>query len=316
MEVIDVFSKREKRRRGVISDVYLYDKMTDKLRNQVVLSLEDCYKHWLGWGRLSETVAECVVAQLRREHGRQSLADSPGWGRNDLELKGFILEEEDVDKILDAIELFVRFGVVHEKKVSAEREESDAVFCVNNFLVPNLNTRFNEDAFGYQIECGQVVRIDSKFMHAKVVKPAITLLSQRDDEYKGAIDEFLKAHNHYRKGRNEAAAIECSKAFESVMRSICDLRGWEYNRDNATAGRLIDVCLRHELVPNELQSELTGLPAVLKGVATIRNKKAAHGKGKDTEPLLRHLVAYALHMTAATIVFLAEAHENLRSAAG
>ena len=62
-----------------------------------------------------------------------------------------------------------------------------------------LNYRFREHRVGYQYESGQIIKVDSQFVHSEVVKPALSFLS--DPIYKGANEEFLKAHEHYRKRR-------------------------------------------------------------------------------------------------------------------
>ena len=80
--------------------------------------------------------------------------------------------------------------------------------------------------------------MDSELIHTEIVKPALELLNQRN--YAGAQQEFLKAHEHYRKGNAKEALNECLKAFESVMKAICDKRGWK-NYKNATAKDLESV---------------------------------------------------------------------------
>ena len=142
-------------------------------------------------------------------------------------------------------------------------------------------------------------------IHAEVVKPALKLLDQQ--KYAGAQQEFLRAHEHYRTGNAKEAINECLKAFESVMKSICDDRGWPYG-DGATARGLIKVCFDNQIVPSFWQSHFSSLRSLLEsGVPTARNKESGHGQGAAPTNVPMHLVGYALHMTAATIVFLAEA---------
>ena len=60
--------------------------------------------------------------------------------------------------------------------------------------------------------------------------------------FSGAQSEFLKAHEHYREGRNTEAVIECHKAFEIIMKAICTKRRWTFDSTKA-AFHLIDVCI-------------------------------------------------------------------------
>ena len=43
MKVFDIFSKREKRRRGEVHDVYKHEDIPEELRNQVILIWEDVF---------------------------------------------------------------------------------------------------------------------------------------------------------------------------------------------------------------------------------------------------------------------------------
>jgi hypothetical protein len=92
--------------------------------------------------------------------------------------------------------------------------------------VNELNTRFRQHAIGYQYVAGEIVRVDSDYLHAGVLVPSIMLL--RDGRFGGAAEEFLKGHEHYRRGRNKEAITEVLKAFESTMRTIADRRNWSY----------------------------------------------------------------------------------------
>ena len=84
--------------------------------------------------------------------------------------------------------------------------------------IEELNHRFKEHAIGYQYVDGILMRIDSQFLHAEIVKPALSLLSAKG--FEGPADEFIKAFDHYRHRRNKEAVAEALKSFESTMKSI------------------------------------------------------------------------------------------------
>src|SRR5207245_2713496 len=50
--------------------------------------------------------------------------------------------------------------------------------------VAELNARFLEHGIGYRYESQEIIRVDSEFLHAEAVKPALVLL--RDKDYQGA----------------------------------------------------------------------------------------------------------------------------------
>lgn len=112
--------------------------------------------------------------------------------------------------------------------------------------------------------------------------------------------------------RLRRSLVDCCQAFESVLKIICTKREWDFDTKSATAAKLIDVCLANGLISQYWQAHLTGLRSVLVGITTSRNKEAGHGAGaRPTHEPPEELVAYVLHMTAATILYLSEAEEKL-----
>jgi hypothetical protein len=151
--------------------------------------------------------------------------------------------------------------------------------------------------------------LDSQFAHAEIVKPALSLLNAV--RFDGPADEFIRAFDHYRHGRNKEAVAEAHKAFESTMKSICDARKWT-RPPNATAKPLIDILLKNGLIPSELEAHFSGLRSALEsGLPTLSNRTSRHGQGVVPIQLPPHFVAYALHLAASNIVFLVEAHKAL-----
>jgi hypothetical protein len=173
--------------------------------------------------------------------------------------------------------------------------------------IADLNLRFREHSVGYQYAEGQLVRIDSEYLHAEAVVPTLVLLA--DPAFSGPQDEFLRAHKHYREGKHKESINEALKALESSLKAICSKRGWKYDKDKDTAKTLIDIVLKEDLVPAYLQSAFGGLRSVLEGIVpTARNRTSGHGQGPAPKPVPAHFAGYVLHVTAATILFLVELH--------
>lgn len=128
----------------------------------------------------------------------------------------------------------------------------------------------------------------------------------RAPEFAGAQAEFLKAHEHYRHGNDKETLAECLKAFESVMKIICQKRGWAHDA-NATSKGLLDVLFVNELIPKFWQQHFTSLRSSLEsGIPTARNRLGGHGQGSSVTEVPPAIVSYVLHMTASAIVFLCE----------
>ena len=175
--------------------------------------------------------------------------------------------------------------------------------------IVELNDRFKEHGIGYQFIEGEIIRVDSELLHTEVVKPSLKLLNE--DSYYGAQEEYLSAYEHYRHGKHKEALNDCLKSFESTMKAICDKHNWEYPK-NATAKTLIRVCFENNLIPSYWQQQIKSLRSMLESsVPTGRNKLSGHGQGSLPTEIPQNIVAYMLHMTASTLVFLTSAEKKI-----
>jgi hypothetical protein len=305
MAILDIFSKRSTRGKTKPRDVFTYDVVPPELRVQVVHLLRDVLgddDHYNDDGR---NAYRWIHDGLAREYGTFRLAD----GRDEFEaLIQFFLSTEESEKALDIIEqaFFYINRIIRQRGrgFGDSRTTADEV-------IDELNCRFLEHGIGYRFEpqAEKLLRLDSEFLHAEVVKPALGLL--HGGSYAGANAEFLKAHDHYRHRRYEEVLVDCLKALESTMKVICDNRGWAYD-DKKGASELLNVCFGNGLVPSYLQSEFTALRTTLEsGAPTVRNKTGGHGSGRKPRTIPAYLAAYALHLTASCIVFLVSADSNI-----
>jgi hypothetical protein len=174
-----------------------------------------------------------------------AITDTGFGGRTHIEeLANFFLNEEDTEKVLDAVELSFRVidRMTRNRDYLCRPNPSE----VADKAIAELNARFKEHGVGFQFVAGEVIRADSELLHTEVVKPALALLQGAD--YAGAQAEFLKAHEHYRHGNNKEALSECLKSFESTMKAICKKRGWKHNA-KATSKSLIEICFKNGLIP-------------------------------------------------------------------
>ena len=308
MAVVDIFSKKQKRLRGEVPDVYQYDDLPDELRVQVIRILEDA----LGrpskgsFGRFAypdggEEAYAFLHETLCREYGVFVLHQQ---AKSHYEaVTYFFLQTEKTEEAIDVIQL--SFQLIEQRldtPVYLNISPDDAI--------EELNHRFREHGVGYQYENGQIIRVDSEYLHSEAVKPALTILS--DPMYKGANAEFLSAHEHYRAKKYKEYLNDCLKAFESCLIAICDKRGWGYGGKDI-ANRLVANVFKNELIPNFMQSHFSALQKTLKaGVSTLRNEAGGHGQGAREISVPEHIAAYALHLTASNILLLAQAYKNLK----
>ena len=295
MPIHDTFARRKQKAENAGTPVvYRYDELPEAFREQVVQILRDA----IGisyvpahpndpWKFIHDT--------LIREMGVPSLVKGmypQRYGHSEICFR-FLREYVDIDQVLSLIEL--SFQLIATKR--GNRDGS----------IVELNHRFLEHSIGYQYQGGQIIRVDSLYLHREVVELAITLL--HDAGFEGALQEFMVAHRHYREQKYKEAITASGSAFESTMKTICAKRGWDPKRANASA--LIETLFDNDLIPSRLKSHFTSLRTALEsGLPTVRNQAGhgAHGQGATPIDVPDYLVAYCLHLAAANIVFLIEAH--------
>jgi hypothetical protein len=308
MAIIDLFSTRQKQLRGEVTDVYFYDQVPMPLRVQIVQIIRAS----IGKDRYDNSYSihkefspyEFIHKVLCREYGVFTLATNEYSNESDEEcVINHFLNTNDIDHVIDIIELSFRYikNIIgenipyYQQYFSIQQEPDDAIV--------ELNYRFKQHGFGFQFE-GEMIRVDSTFMHSEITKPTINLLNK--PLFTGANEEYLKAHEHYRNGRNKECLTECLKAFESSMKTICTAKGWAFNQTD-TAKKLIQICFQNGLVPPFTQNQFTSLQNLLEsGIPTIRNKLGGHGQGALPQKVDDGMTRYGLNLTGANIIFLIE----------
>ena len=312
MSVIDTFAKQMKRLRdGGKPVIYKYDELPQPLRVQIAHILRDTISEieygpvpkYMNVGHIEERW-RLIHDAFAKERGEFVLGNKK-WNKGYYDLcTSFLLHESDFDQIMSLIG--IAFEFMDRRLVTAMNYRDRQLI---DGAIAELNQRFQEHAVGYQYQAGRIVRVDSQYLHAETVEAAVSLL--HDAGFKGPSEEFMKAHEHYRKGNNKEAIVSAGNAFESTIKAICDKRGWDYDKDKATANVLINILFSNNLIPSSMQSHFTSLRATLEsGLPTVRNNTegGAHGQGAEPVDVPKHIVSYALHLAATNIVFLIEAH--------
>lgn len=307
MSIFTPFSKRQK---GT-PEVLTYDEIPYPLRIQLLTAMDDArlliYDRTIpSYSCLGTEGDDCFAAAcliLRRELGLGKLINVKrrSASATDAQCDEFtaFFENCETSQVLYAVEVVMRLI-----ENAGEYLDHD---CNARTVADEINARFREHGVGYQYESGEIIKLTNQVMHAEATVPALHLLS--DEEYEGANEEFLKAHEHYRHGRYAECLVDCNKAFESTMKIICDRKGWPY-KQNDTAKTLIKTCLSNGLIPTFSEQQLTSIRTLLEsGISTARNKRGGHGQGVQRIEVPDSLARYVLHLTAATILLLVESAE-------
>jgi hypothetical protein len=143
----------------------------------------------------------------------------------------------------------------------------------------------------------QIILKSSQFEHEQIVKPALELL--RDRRFQVANNEMLSAHEDYRNGKYDGAITKCGSAFESVLKTVCDLKGWTFDPNKDTTSILIRICKDNSLFPGFYAP-------IFEAAGTIRNKLSdGHGRGPSPLYTVEKLNAeHMIQMTSSHILFL------------
>jgi AbiJ N-terminal domain 4 len=308
-----LYSKRKKMIAHINQpEVYQYDQLPIEFKRQVIhiwtstISIYSQYVVGDYWSNIHK--------HLARELGLFHLG-SNSFSRPFEQCCNLLLDEKThVDTILDLIQFTFQCIECFREIMLARGFNQLWLHQIDaqspNGAINELNARFREHSIGYQYNNGQIMRVDSGFIHAEVVIPALTLLSSQD--FSGAEQEFRIAHKDYREQKYKEAIANASKAFESTIKTICTRLDWDYE-ENDTASILVERILKKELIPKYNDQHLHGLKNILVSVSTPRNKEAGHGQGENVKQVSEYLAGYVLHITASNIVFLVEAYKNKQS---
>lgn len=305
--IFEIFSKRRKKELGMVSDVYTYDVIPSKLRNQII----HIWNYAIG---LDDTAWEYIHDTMVRELGLLRLVEEDYRYKREACLI-FLLNHDNVEEVIDIIEVsfvvldeYVRRNDPWAHRFNRKQNVQDAI--------DELNHRFKENNFGYEYINKQIIRIDSELTHNEIVKPSMKVLQEY--EFEGANDEFMEAHRLYRQGDYKGAIHNAQKSFESVMKTICKRKGYEYNNEKDTASNLIKILVEKDFIPKSLSNHFDGLRSCINGIKTsleaglptLRNRKAGHGQGEEIVGVPEYLAVYAINLVATNIVLLVDIYSE------
>ena len=239
--------------------------------------------------------------QLLFLHGRISLTDHPNTNPGN-DVLDFLSQCQE-EYFLDAIELVFKSNHIrgHSHPRTGRQVQVDKLIeDINQFFdvdgLPYYLTGFTYEQ--YQVTAfPQIIRRDNTALHQTAIEPTLTLLSH--PRFSSANEEFLDALKDFRAKDYRDCIVKCGSSFESVMKVICESKGWPYTQTD-TAGPLIKNLLPHTKLDSYFQDPLTL-------IATIRNRLSkAHGAGTQKKTVPRHVASYIINATASAILLLVE----------
>lgn len=308
MTMIDLYSKRRKRELNGVSDVYTYNEFSESFRVQLSMLIDDLLGDSFAYEKTrgANEAYDSIVGFLKKEYGVRWLTPRKHFNAY-AELHHFVEHESDVDECLDAVELSYQVGDLVARSPNYYPQFRPTASDYVDSCIIELNARFKEAGYGYEFIETSIMRIDSEFIHAEAVKPAIHLLNA--EGFEAPRNEFFGAYEHYRHKRYKEALVDAGKCFESTCKVILTANGWAYTaRDGAN--KLIEILVKEDFMPSLHKSHLTAIQSLLSsGIPTLRNNFGGHGDGPTVVEVSEETVAYGLHLTASAVVFLCSIHE-------
>lgn len=280
-------------------DVFQYEIVSKKVRNQCILLLEELVLKVMDW---SDIYWGAIERKIRFEFGLYHLTGGTSYHkvRNTFD----ILKNEEA---LYTIELMLEQLYEHAQMLKQRSDDvsKNDVQSIEN-AIDVINNKMKEDSLGYEFIEGKIIRVDNKFVHRNIVVDSIVLL--REEEFDSASKEFFEAYHDYKNGSLKNAITNAGKSFESTMKIICDKLGYNY-KQNDTASTLVRNLFDNEFIPISFKAHFTSTKnALFSGLPTIRNRHS-HGDGMFVEEVTETMVQYALHLCATNIVFLVETYK-------
>jgi hypothetical protein len=297
MPAYELYSKRQKaKEKAGQEDVYQYDDLPNPFRVQVIHLWAQAIGEWYGsraYGMtdtLANTMWKQIYGYMIDEKGVFALvkgADNPHE-----QCCNYLLNAPTLDA-LDLIE--VTFTVVDSSMRELDEYERKRERVMDaDLAIGKLNKRFREHGIGYEFAGGELIRVDSKYIHANPCVRPLACFTTREMGFRGLAKSSWK--------RTSTTGKRITK-----RPAVCTAKGWAFDPHKDTAKALLEIVFANGLVPPYIQQQLKHLQLLLETSAPVmRNKAAAHGQGPAPVSVPQHYVAYTLHMTASNIVFLVE----------
>lgn len=281
----------------------------DTFRNRVFLWCRDVFSGRLSRFNSGDNVSTFwgqIHSILQYRHGKFRLSDfahPPGSEAEDaLDFLAHCPGEQFLDFLEDIfrVECYSHvqsFGNSHIEELNRLLQEDKLPYYITDFTVKTTTDGEGQINSVKTESYPKVIMKENELIHDQAIKPSLELLQHSD--FSNANAEFLEALEDYRKEDYGDCLTKCGSSFESVLKVLCERKGWRYNPED-TAKPLIRTMLDN----TQLESYFESLLMI---VATLRNKLSkSHGAGTTQRTVPRHIARYAINATASAILLIVE----------
>ena len=103
--IVELFSKRQKKLRGEVPDVYTYDRIPNELRIQIAHLLREVMGEPFEYETTSENLAIIFMKTIKKEHSLLDMYEYDSGNDGIQTLINYFLNVGDHEKSLDVVEL-------------------------------------------------------------------------------------------------------------------------------------------------------------------------------------------------------------------
>lgn len=283
-------------------EVFTYDELPQEFRVKMAYLLGDLYEFLEG--KMDSGSERLPRTLWQREIVRALGVDRvPGD-----DIHGYFLSA-DVSQFFIGVEVLMNMALLCIRYSSYGNNKKKCRDSIHH-AEETINTLLRYFALGYEISLVsidphyQVMRKDTEYTHAEVVKPALRLLI--DEEFEHADRQFRDAHREFQEGNYADAITDASSALETVLKVVLDI-------DEGTAKELLKAAGDAGYFPSYLESSIGQWVNLLLELPQERNRFGdAHGKGThqpDDRELERH-ARLALNLAASHILFIIDEYKR------
>lgn len=306
-DVFNVFSKRTE------SASQTGNIVNKSLKNKIIMLCQDAFENGRYCSRSSyhfDGFWDEIHKRLSYLHGRFQLTEDRHIQSVTEDVVYFLYACNDND-FFDFIELIFKveclFHAVPDENILVSDineifSSEDIPYVLTDIVKETVTEPINGyPSFGREgtvikvVSHPKIIKKENMIIHSNIIKPTLEVLLS--PMYKTANLEFLEALEDYKKGDYGDCLTKCCSSFESVMKIICDTKGWSYNQ-NDSASALIKNILNHAKLDQYFEQHLII-------IATLRNKLSkSHGAGMHTKSVSKNIAQYAINSTGSAIIFL------------
>jgi AbiJ N-terminal domain 4 len=313
--IFETFARRMRQQnRNTEPEICTYDQAPEHMRHQICSALAEGIGFYYKGGGYHEPPpnANQIWEQVDRICRKEMYSYLSYIEETDLRLRflTYVLRVPNMYEFLSAVEI----GCVGLRIISDVYgfDEPNARGAQENAVDANeeINGRFEEHSVGYQFENGEIIRVDSKLTHAEIIKPALVLLTE--SAFSKANEDFMTAHRHYRAKEFKDCVTAANRAFESMLKAICDTEKWEYGKGDRAA-ELVTKVRNKGLFSHDFDRGFDSYVAMLKaGLPAVRNDAGGHGEGLASPAVTAGIARFAINLTATNLLFLGDSYSAMK----